>query len=414
MLQLTGAGLLLPFGHSSIAHADEIDQNLHEGPFWLTIHCSGGYDPTLLCDPKGITDENDPAPINSYFTDEITEVGPFLVPPVEGHVDFFTRFQNDLHVINGIDTGTNSHETGTRTIWSGGMEANRPSLAALIAAAKSPRPSLAYLSTGGYDRTSDLVPVTRLPSTDTIQGLAYPERLTATDPESLFLHNSINSKITAARAARLDRLAAAARLPREMDAIDILQSVSSNNSELARLVDFLPSDISSDNLQRDVQVAMACFSAGVTISANLSIGGFDTHDNHDASHTPQLQSVLSAVAFAMDEAERLGIADKLYIIVGSDFARTPYYNDGNGKDHWPITSMMMMGPQIQGGRVVGATDPDQLALTVDPQSLEQSSSGIYITPGHVHAALRELAGILNDPITSGFSVEDLLPIMGSA
>ena len=72
-----------------------------------------------------------------------------------------------------------------------------------------------------------------------------------------------------------------------------------------------------------------------------------------------------------------------------------------------------MGPEIQGGRVIGATDPDQLALTVDPQTLDLSSSGVYITPGHIHAALRDIAGILDDPITSGFSVEDLLPLLRS-
>ena len=71
------------------------------------------------------------------------------------------------------------------------------------------------------------------------------------------------------------------------------------------------------------------------------------HDNPDASHTPQLQSVLSAVAFAMDEAERLGIADKLYIIVGSDFARTHTTTMEMVKTIGPLRSMMMMGPQIQ-------------------------------------------------------------------
>ena len=90
---------------------------------------------------------------------------------------------------------------------------------------------------------------------------------------------------------------------------------------------------------------MSCFAAGVSVCANLSIGGFDTHGNHDTSHIPRLQQIIQAVTFAREEAERIGIADT-NIVVGSDFARTPYYNDGNGKDHWSISSMMMMGSDI--------------------------------------------------------------------
>ena len=43
------------------------------------------------------------------------------------------------------------------------------------------------------------------------------------------------------------------------------------------------------------------------------------------------------------------------VVVASDFGRTRYNGDG-GKDHWPITSMMMMGAGISGGRVIGQTD----------------------------------------------------------
>ena len=30
------------------------------------------------------------------------------------------------------------------------------------------------------------------------------------------------------------------------------------------------------------------------------------------------------------------------LIVGSDFSRTPYYNSGDGKDLWPISSYLIM------------------------------------------------------------------------
>ena len=112
----------------------------------------------------------------------------------------------------------------------------------------------------------------------------------------------------------------------------------------------------------------------------------------------------------MDEAESMGIADQLYIMVGSDLSRTPYYNENNGKDHWSIGSVMLMGPGIPGGKVIGATDHTQNPLTVDPTTLELNPDGIRINPGHIHAALREVAGITDHANSAQFKVSELLPL----
>ncbi|MBU6162211.1 MAG: DUF1501 domain-containing protein, partial [Myxococcales bacterium] len=88
-----------------------------------------------------------------------------------------------------------------------------------------------------------------------------------------------------------------------------------------------------------------------------------------------------------------------------DFARTPWYNETNGKDHWSVTSMMFMGPGIRGGRVIGATDARQSPLTIDPSTLAVSEAGIRITPGHVHHSLRELLGFGENPVVEPFRVQ---------
>src|SRR5690606_33850391 len=91
------------------------------------------------------------------------------------------------------------------------------------------------------------------------------------------------------------------------------------------------------------QFAVAAFKAKMAVAANLNIGGFDTHGNHDREHVRQLAKLLAGVDFFMQEAEAAGIADQLTIVIGSDFARGPGYNaahDYAGKDHWPVTSMM--------------------------------------------------------------------------
>lgn len=413
-LRVTGTGLILPSaitGLSPIRKAWGQEQNRYEGTFWLTIHASGGWDPTLICDPKGRVSETEVAPVNTYYVDEINEVGDFLVPPVEGMQDFYTEYQNDLLVINGIDIGTNGHEQGTCATWSGHTDPNRPAFTALVAGAPIEPPSLAFISNGGYDDTAGLVPVTRLPNTSTLQELAFPDLIEVSN-ENNILPTAIMDKVNIARKSRMERLQGSQHLPKVLDSMQVLDLVRSDNSELRSLVDILPTELSDSDLEKQIQVALSCFAAGVSISANVSIGGFDTHNNHDNTHIPQLQEIIQAMAFARQEAERLGIADRFNIVVGSDFARTPYYNDGNGKDHWSIGSMMFMGSDIQGGRVIGGTDGNQLPLAVNPDTLEIDGSGIILSPGHIHAALRKTAGIQDHPVVTGVEVDEWLNLFG--
>lgn len=388
------------------AHASEP----YQGPFWVTIHAGGGWDPTLLCDPKGRRDENAESPVNMYFEDQIEQVGAFRVPPIDGHREFFERYQSELLVLNGVNIGTNSHDTGKRVVWSGATDNNMPALAAIIASSKlaDHAPPIAFLTNGGYEATAELVPPTRIPSVGSLQEISYPHRLSAGDENSALFTDATRARIEEARLERLDRLGQRATLPRQQRAVNTLHQARTSDNELRLLTERLPSELDSSNngLLRQAQVAVAAFASGLTVSANLTIGGFDTHGNHDASHTPRMQMIVQGVDFLMQEAEAAGIADQLYVIVGSDLGRTPWYNDGNGKDHWSVTSMMLMGPGIRGGRVIGATNDVQEPFQVDPATLQASSAGVSLTPGVVHGALRRLAGVDQLDASREFSIDD--------
>ena len=148
-LKLAATAGLVVGGLPLIPHARAASRT-HRGPFWITIHASGGWDPTLLCDPKGRRSASQLDPVNNYFVDEIQQVGPFRIAPVEGHLEFFERFQNDLLVLNGVDTQTNSHTTGTRYTWCGSMNPGFPGFSAVVAATAESEPTLGFLTNGGY------------------------------------------------------------------------------------------------------------------------------------------------------------------------------------------------------------------------------------------------------------------------
>ena len=176
-----------------------------------------------------------------------------------------------------------------------------------------------------------------------------------------------------------------------------------NSKALQRVTPYIPREVPKERLSQQADIALASFKAGVCVSANLSIGQFDSHANNDPDQMKLIPEFLAGIRYVMRRAEDLKIRDQLVIIVQSEMGRTPSYNAGNGKDHWSIGSIMFLGRGIKGNRVVGATDEKQFHVPVNPRTLAcDRQKGIRVRPEHIHAALRELAGIADHPFSRRF------------
>jgi len=390
----------------------------YTGPLWIMLHAGGGWDVTSFCDPKGASSPDEMDPMNNYLASEIKSAGPGGVikyaPPqnVGGPTDlFFTTHGDKILVINGIDCATNSHDVGTRVTWSGTLMENRPSFAALVAGAAAPDQPMAFISNGGYDSTAGVVAATRVGNIDAIRRIAFPHLIDPTyDPnQTPFYSDATRQRLLETRQARHTAQMDRQNLPRVKASMNMLYTARIGQDDLKRLTDFLPDNQtlnSLSNLQRQVAIALAAYQAGICVSANLSIGGFDTHGNNDDQQFNQLDALCDGVNYLIAEATNKGIYQNLVGVMGSDFGRTPGYNDQQGKDHWSITSMIMFGKGITGGRVIGSTDPRHNPNTIDPATLAPSPTGIRITPGHVHKALRKLAGIDTSDVVKGFALKE--------
>ncbi|MCK6571919.1 DUF1501 domain-containing protein [Myxococcota bacterium] len=379
------------------------------GPFWLFFHAGGGWDPTSLCDPKGAARAEDPDAMNHYLAADIETAGNLKYAPVAENAAFFQKHYRRLMVINGLDTQTNSHDAGTRHVWSGKLAEGYPSLAALIAATVAEERPMAFISNGGYDYTAGLIAPTRTGNIGVLNRIAFPNRIDGEPDGAPFHTDATWARINKYQEQRQPYLTGAVNLPKAQNSVSQLFVARMGQNEVKRLSEFLPETFEQDELKRQAQVAIAGFKAGISQAANLSTGGFDTHGNHDDSHFPRLQTLMAGVDFAWAEAERQGVADNLVIVVGSDFGRTPGYNSGNGKDHWSISSMLLMGKGIPGNRVVGVTDERHSPLPLDPKTLKPAASGgIRIEPRHVHYHLRKMAGLAGDP-----NAEQTFPLLGT-
>ena len=150
-------------------------------------------------------------------------------------------------------------------------------------------------------------------------------------------------------------------------------------------------------LRRQAQLTIIAFKARVAVSADMVKIGFDTHSDHDTQFTSLLGKLTDSVNYLWELAETHDVADRLVVVMGSDFGRTNHYNVDDGKDHWPIGSFIVMEKnQSWTNRVVGETDALHFAHKIHPETLQRDdSNGTIIYPKHVHKALRRYFGIEN-------------------
>jgi uncharacterized protein (DUF1501 family) len=192
-------------------------------------------------------------------------------------------------------------------------------------------------------------------------------------------------------------------LPRAERAENMLYAAQVNSKALERVTQYIPKTIPKERLGQQAEIALASFKAGVCVSANLTIGQFDSHANNDPDQMKLIPEFLAGIAYLVRRAGELKIREQLVVVVQSEMGRTPNYNAGNGKDHWSIGSALFLGRGIKGNRAIGATDDKQFAVPLDPRSLAlDKEKGIRVRPEHVHEALREHAGIAEHPLAKKF------------
>ena len=391
--------------HLPLANAADYD-----GKLFIFVQAKGGWDPTSFCDPK--TNTPGEKVINHWAENgETRQAGNLFYADFAKNTAFFEKYYDRMLVINGVDAQTNSHTTGVIHNWSGRVSEGYPSMTALLAAQYGPELSLAYLTYGGFSDPAGLITYTRMDRPELISSVAVPNRPRWSD-SGRFLHSADWERFQTFRAANIARLAGGPHLlPRaarnrelyakalSSEATEGLKTYASlipPHDELDRLEGFQGRFNDPENrLRRQALFTILAFKAKVAVSADLLKGGFDTHFNHDLEYTSLLGNLTDSVDFLWDFAETHEVADRLVVVMGSDFGRTNHYNVDNGKDHWPIGSFIVMEKnQTWTNQVVGETDALHFAHKIHPETLQRDdANGTIIHPKHVHKALRRYFGI---------------------
>jgi hypothetical protein len=393
---LAGLGVSAPIWSPEVVAAGSQEPAPYEGPFYVVFNASGGWDTTYLMDPKGVGDIN-----RLYKEGDILTQGNHKFAPTAAHMkagmsneDFFAEFGSELLVMNGIDYSINNHAPGARYMATGKLDSLAyPTFAALVAACKGPTCPLAFLTFGNYSNTGNLVAMSRIPYLPSLQKVANADSIEG-NLKSPYHDDFVVDRIERALKDQTDATVSRTVLPRIERAENMLYAAQLNSKSLGRVTPYIPAKIPKERLSQQVEIALASFKAGVCVSANLTIGQFDSHANNDIDQMTLIPEFLAGIAYLMKRAEELKIREKIVVVVQSEMGRTPTYNKGHGKDHWSIGSIMFMGAGIRGNRVIGATDEKQFSVPVHPGTLAcDSANGIRVRPEHIHLALRKYAGI---------------------
>jgi len=384
----------------------------YNGKLLVNLQLVGAMDVTSFADPK-VNVPGKPI-INDWAqTAQAGKAGNIPYASFAANAAFFDKYYQDILVINGVDAQTNSHTVGVLHNWSGRNTEGFPSLTALFAGASQSGMPMPYLNFGGFGATQGVSTVTQIGKISILQNLVEPDL--AESSNKLYVPDSDWQRIVAMHSAGLTaRSADAATLEGARQQQQAYLNALTNSGAIANFADLLPTTANleptrkagsvTSSLRQQMQVSLLAFKAGVSMTADVYEPGFDTHQDHDTRLTAALTSVTDAIDYFWTYAASLGIADRVVLVVGSDFGRTPYYNSSDGKDHWPIGSVMVMQQKASfTNRVVGLTDSGHNALAINPKTLQADSiNGVTLKPEHVHKALRKYLGIDTAAVTQQF------------
>lgn len=359
-------------------------------PLFISVEANQAWDTTTSVDPHAHNN------FSIYSAGQIREVGGLRTAPLDGAdpfrvrrlrtadtVDFFATFGSFIRVVNGVDHRTVSHDIGPRHAFSGSLRDGFPAIGALAAAVQGPNRPLAFLSTGGFDETEGIVTLTRSGRQNILRELARPNRSSGLSTNPTFLPDDVDALVKGAQGARdarraslLDARKALAKTRANHRALSEARGAELGFLDLADVLDATPATSDPNTLISAAGLALAGMRTepASCTSAHLSFGNFDTHADHDddvTGHRFRMRDLLEGVGHLIDEIENNPAnaalkARGVLIYVSSDFGRTAY-NGGDedgarGKDHWPVTSCLLIGlgamaSQVGGGTTVGTTTP---------------------------------------------------------
>jgi hypothetical protein len=386
ILAAGGLSCLLPYGVLASRKAS--------GRRVITVFAGGGWDVSYCLDPKiGLSTVDGPEWDEDAENPEDREavqtfgsipvaVNDFKRPEVRL---FFEKWHSRLAVINGVSVGSIAHSDCTLRMLTGSRSTANADLGAIVGYTHGQGAALPYMDIGGnsftgelaaysgrsgyrnqikmvLDRSNSYVPPTDFP-------FDYPQF--RPDEQAL----ARTREFLRGRAQRRwDSLGGAGRNDTQLhnwwESQSRAEHILEYGEQLAASLPFKTQQKFTD--QCEVAVDMITGQLCHTVALN-SGESWDTHDGNAAQHG-RYNELFYGLNNLLLLLENAGLLEDTVVIVHSEMTRTPKRNSEDGKDHWPVTSALIIGEGL-GGRLLGGTDDKLDALPIDVASGELWDGG---------------------------------------
>ena len=373
---------------------------------------AGGWDPTVALDPKP------GQPLIDVVPGAVRAFGGLQIwsDATRPNVDaFFTKWADRTCVVNGVQVRSFVHTDCMKRMLTGSPSEITPDMGAIAAFELAPELPVPYLALGGYSRSGPLAAITgRAGTSNQLQSLVDPAAaywpptgptvpdfgLAPSDAQAGFVRKYLEAGAAREKATRGQR-----------------------GYNKKRVDDYISSLDRSDTLARFVKDGASLGARGYTVDLNVQIPLAIQALKDGLSQTAMLQS-----GFAWDthakNADQIGFHDGLYasldalvqqlddegmlesttIMVLSEMGRTPKMNADAGKDHWPVTSCMLIGAGVRGGTSIGGTTDKLAAESIDLQTGAVDANGKQLQSTNLVAGVLEAVGVNPEPYLPGAEV----------
>lgn len=362
---------------------------------------SGGWDQTFALDPKPGLPLIDAPPGALRSFGDVTIWSDASRPNVD---TFFEKWAANACIINGVQVRSFVHTDCMKRMLTGSPSETTPDMGAIAAFELAPELPVPYLALGQFSRSGPLAAISgRAGTSNQLQSLVDPVAAYF-PPDGSFVPDF----------GMIPSQSEETLVKRYLDATAQRQKATRGQRgyNKKRIDDFIASLDRSDTLARFVREGTSLGERGYTVDLDVQIplavqalrdglshttmlqSGFswDTH-TVNANQGPFYDSLFGSLDVLMQELQDNDLLDTTTVMVLSEMGRTPKLNAEEGKDHWPVTSCMLLGAGVRGGKVLGGTNDELGAQSMDLETGEVDASGAQLQSANLVAGVLENLGV---------------------
>ncbi len=375
----------------------------------------GGWDPTVAL-----------APLHAYPA-VACESG--SVPTRDGdhawthHPDrpsvdaFFARYGDRAAVLHGITMTSVGHDACLKLAYTGDTTGTSPDWGIRLAAAVADRYALPQVVARGPQFPGPHgALVTRIGTSGQVESLLRGELLTEGLAGVPVPDRGTQAALDTLVASRAGLREAASRGGRQAS----LHAAHASSLGRARRLEEVVGDVrwgQDADLATQVDLALDLLRLDLTRCVTLAYERLETWDSHAGNFRKQgenQEALFTGLVRLLDGladtpgARAPRAIDETVVVVLSEMGRTPGLNRGEGKDHWGVTSLLLVGSGVRGGRAYGGYTPRLYGETLDFATGELDAAGRTPIGADLGATLLELGGLDPGVVRNGTPIAGML------